>query len=404
MLSIFVESFRIALTSIFSNKSRSILTALGIIIGVLSVTLMGTLISGLDRGFDKSMAFLGKDIFSISRWEWFGDADWWEVRNRPRMRLEYVDVIKEKSSYAEAVAPVMQRGAVLSRGELSTAGTQIFGTNTDYMSTITANIAQGRFFTEGEDRSGSRVTIIGNDIAENLFVNQDPIGEYLKIDGIKFRVIGIMEKQGKFLGLFSVDNQAIIPVGTSVRLFSRRGFIRISVKVPPENIVDAKDELYGIMRQTRGLKPSQKDDFAINQTEAFERQYNQIKFAIGGTGIFITILSLVVGGIGIMNIMFVSVQERTKENGVRKAIGATKNMILTQFLMDAISSWLIGGLIVLLLASGLSFVINKFFPSTMPLWLAFTSILLSVLVGVLSGVVPSYRAARLDPIDALRYE
>ena len=404
MLSIFVESFRIALTSIFSNKSRSILTALGIIIGVLSVTLMGTLISGLDRGFDKSMAFLGKDIFSISRWEWFGDADWWEVRNRPRMRLEYVDVIKEKSSYAEAVAPVMQRGAVLSRGELSTAGTQIFGTNTDYMSTITANIAQGRFFTEGEDRSGSRVTIIGNDIAENLFVNQDPIGEYLKIDGIKFRVIGIMEKQGKFLGLFSVDNQAIIPVGTSVRLFSRRGFIRISVKVPPENIVDAKDELYGIMRQTRGLKPSQKDDFAINQTEAFERQYNQIKLAIGGTGIFITILSLVVGGIGIMNIMFVSVQERTKEIGVRKAIGATKNMILTQFLMEAISICLIGGLIGLLMASGLSFVINKFFPSTMPLWLAFTSILLSVLVGVLSGVVPSYRAARLDPIDALRYE
>ena len=404
MLSIFLESFRIAMTSIFSNKSRSILTALGIIIGVLSVTLMGTLISGLDKGFDKSMAFLGKDIFSISRWEWFGDADWWEVRNRPRMRLEYVDVIKEKSSYAEAVAPVMQRGAVLSRGELSTAGTQIFGTNTDYMSTITANIAQGRFFTEGEDRSGSRVTIIGNDIAENLFVNQDPIGEYLKIDGIKFRVIGIMEKQGKFLGLFSVDNQAIIPVGTSVRLFSRRGFIRISVKVPPENIVDAKDELYGIMRQTRGLKPSQKDDFAINQTEAFERQYNQSKFAIGGTGIFITILSLVVGGIGIMNIMFVSVQERTKEIGVRKAIGATKNMILTQFLMEAISICLIGGLIGLLMASGLSFVINKFFPSTMPLWLAFTSILLSVLVGVLSGVVPSYRAARLDPIDALRYE
>ena len=404
MLSIFLESFRIAMTSIFSNKSRSILTALGIIIGVLSVTLMGTLISGLDKGFDKSMAFLGKDIFSISRWEWFGDADWWEVRNRPRMRLEYVDVIKEKSSYAEAVAPVMQRGAVLSRGELSTAGTQIFGTNTDYMSTITANIAQGRFFTEGEDRSGSRVTIIGNDIAENLFVKQDPIGEYLKIDGIKFRVIGIMEKQGKFLGLFSVDNQAIIPVGTSVRLFSRRGFIRISVKVPPENIVDAKDELYGIMRQTRGLKPSQKDDFAINQTEAFERQYNQIKFAIGGTGIFITILSLVVGGIGIMNIMFVSVQERTKEIGVRKAIGATKNMILTQFLMEAISICLIGGLIGLLMASGLSFVINKFFPSTMPLWLAFTSILLSVLVGVLSGVVPSYRAARLDPIDALRYE
>ena len=404
MYSLFAESFRIALTSIFSNKSRSILTALGIIIGVLSVTLMGTLISGLDKGFDKSMAFLGKDVFSISRYEWFGDLEWWEVRNRPRMRLEYVDALKEKSTYAEAVAPVMQRGANLSKGNMSTIGTQIFGTNTDYMSTITANIAKGRFFTEGEDRSGSRVAIIGNDIAENLFVNQDPLGEYLKIDGIKFRVIGIMEKQGKFLGLFSVDNQAIIPVGTSTRLFSKRGFLRLSVKVPPEDIENAKSEIFGIMRQLRGLKPSEKDDFAINQTEAFERQYNQIKFAIGGTGIFITILSLVVGGIGIMNIMFVSVQERTKEIGIRKAIGATKNMILAQFLMEAITICVIGGLIGLMLAGGLSFIINKFFPSTMPLWLAMTSILLSVFVGVISGVVPSYRAARLDPIDALRYE
>lgn len=404
MFSLFAESFRIALTSIFSNKSRSILTALGIIIGVLSVTLMGTLISGLDKGFDKSMAFLGKDVFSISRYEWFGDLEWWEVRNRPRMRLEYVDAIKEKSTYAEAVAPVMQRGANLSKGNMSTVGTQIFGTNTDYMSTITANIAKGRFFTEGEDRSGSRVAVIGNDIAENLFVNQDPLGEYLKIDGIKFRVIGVMEKQGKFLGLFSVDNQAIIPVGTSTRLFSKRGFLRLSVKVPPEDIDNAKSEIFGIMRQLRGLKPSEKDDFAINQTEAFERQYRQIKFAIGGTGIFITILSLVVGGIGIMNIMFVSVQERTKEIGIRKAIGATKNMILAQFLMEAITICVIGGLIGLMMAGGLSFIINKFFPSTMPLWLAMTSILLSIIVGVISGVIPSYRAARLDPIDALRYE
>ena len=404
MFSIFNESFRIALTSILSNKSRSILTALGIIIGVLSVTLMGTLISGLDKGFDKSMAFLGKDIFSISRWEWFGDTEWWEVRNRPRMRLEYVDVIKEKSSYAEAVAPVMQRGAVLSRGEVSTAGTQIFGTNTDYMSTITANIAQGRFFTEGEDRSGSRVTVIGNDIAENLFVNQDPIGEYLKIDGIKFRVIGIMEKQGKFLGLFSVDNQAILPLGAYTRLFSKRGFMRISIKVDENKIEEAKDEIHAVMRSIRGLKPGEKDDFAINQTKAFETQYNSLKYAIGGTGIFITILSLVVGGIGIMNIMFVTVKERTREIGVRKAIGATPNMILSQFLMEAVTICIIGGFIGLTLAFGASYFINKIFPSTLPLWLAFGSIIMSVFVGVISGLIPSYQAARLDPIEALRYE
>ena len=158
------------------------------------------------------------------------------------------------------------------------------------------------------------------------------------------------------------------------------------------------------MRQIRGLKPTEKDDFAVNQTMAFENVYNQIKFAIGGVGIFITILSLVVGGIGIMNIMFVSVKERTKEIGVRKAIGATKKMILTQFLMEAIMICVIGGIIGLTLASLLSLIINQFCPSTMPIWLAITSISLSIFVGIVAGVVPSYRAAGLDPIDALRYE
>ena len=403
MIALFWENFRISLGSIFANKSRSILTALGIVIGVLSVTVMGTLISGLDRSFEKSMSWLGKDILYISRWEWFSDMEWWEVRNRPRMRLEYEDKIRQQSNYALAVSPVMQRSSTLSFGDKTTQ-TQIFGTNVDYMETVTEDIQLGRVFSNGEERSGARVTIIGNDIKDAFFEYENPIGKYIKIDGIKFRVIGILEKQGKFLGLFSVDNQAILPLGAYTRLFSKRGFMRISIKVNENLIEEAKDEIHAVMRSIRGLKPGEKDDFAINQTEAFEKQYNQIKLAIGGTGIFITILSLVVGGIGIMNIMFVSVQERTKEIGVRKAIGATKNMILAQFLMEAISICLIGGLIGLLMASGLSFVINKFFPSTMPLWLAFTSILLSVIVGVLSGVIPSYRAARLDPIDALRYE
>jgi putative ABC transport system permease protein len=213
-----------------------------------------------------------------------------------------------------------------------------------------------------------------------------------------------MEKQGKFLGLFSFDTQVIIPSGATQRLFSRRGFLRISVKIPDDKIEESKDEIYGIMRQIRGLKPTEKDDFAVNQTVAFENIYNSIKFAIGGVGVFITILSLVVGGIGIMNIMFVSVKERTKEIGVRKAIGATKNMILTQFLMEATMICVFGGLIGLSFAYILSLVINQFFPSAMPIWLALTSISLSIFVGITAGLIPSYKAAGLDPIEALRYE
>ena len=390
----FFESLRISISSIYMNKLRSSLTALGIIIGVLSVTVMGTLISGLDRSFENSMSWLGKDILYISRWEWFSDMEWWEVRNRPRMKLSYEDKIREMSDYALAVSPVMQRGASLSFGDKNTQ-TQIFGTNVDYMETVNEDIKVGRFFTENEERSGSRVTIIGSGIQDAFFEYQNPIGKYIKIDGIKFRVIGVLEKQGKFLGLFSVDNQAILPLGAYTRLFSKRGFMRLSVKVNEQKIDDAKSELQAVMRRIRGLKPGEKDDFAINQTKAFETQYNTLKYAIGGTGLFITILSLIVGGIGIMNIMFVSVKERTREIGVRKAIGATPNMILTQFLFEAITICVIGGLIGLTLAFGVSFFINKIFPSTLPLWLSISSIIMSIFVGVISGIVPSYQACLL---------
>ena len=376
---------------------------MGIIIGVLSVTLMGTLISGLDRSFESSMSMLGKDILYVSRYEWFSDMEWWEVRNRPRMLPEYVDKIKKRSLYALAVAPVMQRGASLSLGDKNTR-TEIFGTNEDYMETISSNISNGRFFTKNEDRSGARVTVIGDGIREAFFADQNPIGEYIKIDGVKFRIIGVLEKQGKFLGLFSVDKQAILPFGAYKRIFSRRGWMRLSVKVPHEKLDESLDEITSVMRHIRGLKPNEKNDFAINQTKAFEKQYIALKVAIGGTGLFITLLSLVVGGIGIMNIMFVSVKERTREIGIRKAIGATSGMIMGQFLMEAVTICLFAGIIGILLAYLFSYFINQFFPSTLPISLSIIAMLMSMIVGVISGFVPSYRAAKLDPIDSLRYE
>ena len=403
MILLFLENFFISLSAVFANKTRSILTALGIIIGVVSVTMMGTLISGLDKTFESSMSWLGKDILYVSRYEWFGDMEWWEVRNRPRIRPEYVDKVKERSKYALAVAPVMQRGASLSLGEKETR-TEIFGTNEDYMETITTNIVQGRFFSKNEDRSGARVTVIGDGIKEAFFGDNDPIGKYIKIDNIKFRVIGVLEKQGKFLGLFSVDKQAILPIGAYNRIFSKRGWMRLSIKIPENKIEEGLDEISSVMRHIRGLKPNEKNDFAINQTKAFEKNYNTLKLAIGGTGTFITLLSLVVGGIGVMNIMFVSVKERTREIGVRKAIGATRGMILGQFLMEAVSICLIAGLIGLSISYVLSVLLNKIFPSTLDLGLAMFSILMSITVGVISGVIPSYRAANLDPIDSLRYE
>ncbi len=403
MFLLFIENFMISLSAIFANKTRSILTALGIIIGVLSVTMMGTLISGLDKTFEGSMSWLGKDVLYISRWEWFGDMEWWEVRNRPRIRPEYVDKVKERSQYALAVAPVMQRGASLSYNDKETR-TQIFGTNEDYMETISTNIKKGRFFTKSEDKSGMRVTVIGDGIKKAFFGDREAIGKYIKIDNMKFRVIGVLEEQAKFLGLFSTDKQAILPFGAYKRIFSKRGFMRLSIKVPEDKIEEAVDEMSFVMRHIRGLKPNQDNDFAINQTKAFEKQYKTLKIAIGGTGTFITLLSLIVGGIGVMNIMFVSVKERTREIGVRKAIGATKGMIMSQFLMEAVTICLLAGFIGLLFAYLGSFFLNKIFPSNLDLSLAIFSILISMVVGVISGIIPSYRAAKLDPIDSLRYE
>ena len=400
---LFFENFIISISAIFENKVRSFLTALGIIIGVYSVTMMGTLIAGLDKTFEGSMSFLGKDVLYISRWEWFGDMEWWEVRNRPRIRHEYVEKVKDKSQYALAVAPVMQRGASLSYNENETR-TQIFGTNVDYMETISTNIAEGRFFTNSEDRLGKRVTIIGDGIKKAFFGDVSPIGRYIKIDNMKFKVIGVLEEQAKFLGLFSTDKQAVLPFGAYKRIFSKRGFMRLSIKVPQDKLDESVDEIRFIMRNIRGLKPNQKDDFAINQTKAFEKQYLALKIAIGGTGTFITLLSLIVGGIGVMNIMFVSVKERTKEIGVRKAIGATKTMIRSQFLMEAITICSLAGLVGLSLAYISSLLLNKIFPSTLDLGLAIFAILMSMIVGIISGLIPSIKASNLDPIDALRYE
>ena len=204
--------------------------------------------------------------------------------------------------------------------------------------------------------------------------------------------------------MFSLDNQLIIPLGTHQRLFTRRGWTGIDVKVEANQIEDATEELTAMMRQLRHVRPTSEDNFAINRQDPFKEQYSMIKFAIGGTGFFITVLSLVVGGIGIANIMFVTVKERTREIGTRKALGATPKMILGQFLMEAVTICLFGGLIGMSLAWAGSFIINQYFPSEMPFDLALSALVLSMFVGIISGLAPSYKAAKLDPIDALRYE
>jgi len=271
------ENFRISLSSIFANKSRSILSVLGIVIGVLSVTLMGTMISGLDATFEKSMASFRSNVLFISRMDWFGgDFDWWELRNRPRIKQEYGEKLRIRSQFVEAVAPTSDRGGSIIRKDKQ-IDTRYFGTTPEYLATNDATeIASGRFFTEGENRSGTRVVIIGAGIAEALFQDENPLDQHVKIGNHKFRVIGVTGEMGTFMGLFSLDNQAIIPLGTFQRLFARRGWMSIRVKLNTSNIDEAKEEIRGHMRVIRGLKPTEEDNFAMPHSSTFESQYQVI--------------------------------------------------------------------------------------------------------------------------------
>lgn len=346
----FTESFRIAFAQIRANKMRSVLTALGVIIGIVAVTLMGTAISGIDRGFQNSLAMLGDDVLYVQKWPWRGVEDWWNYQNRPIIRPELAErlnrVIEDTpDSLLEVAAPVAGRGAAVKAGENQVNGVMVFGTSANYARMMSADFKEGRLFNDTEAAGGRQVCILGYDVAEALFPGRSPLDQTVLIKGQPFTVIGVIAKQGSFLGLFSFDSQAILPLNAYRKYFGvNANSAQIRVKVRDKNrLDDATEELIGAMRRVRGQLPGERDNFSVNQQQAFREQLDPIKKGIALAGLFITGLSLFVGAIGIMNITFVSVKERTKEIGTRKALGARRRTILLQFLIEAVSICLIGG-------------------------------------------------------------
>ena len=408
------EAFRIAFAQIRANKMRSVLTALGVIIGIVAVTLMGTAIRGIDIGFQKSLAMLGDDVLYVQKWPWHGVEDWWNYENRPRLEPLHAERLNRiievtPNSLLQVAVPVVGRGEAVKSGQQQVSNVFVFGTTADYAQLMSAEFESGRLFNEAEAMSGRQVCVLGFDVAEHLFPGRSAIDEKVLIRGQPFIVIGVLAKQGSFLGMFSFDTQAILPLNAYRKYFgvTWRG-ADVRVKVADKNRLDeAQEELIGAMRRVRGQLPGERDNFSVNQQQAFKAQLDPLKSGIAVAGLGITGLALFVGAIGIMNITFVSVKERTKEIGTRKALGARRRTILLQFLIEAVSICLIGGLVGLALTYGVCLLVQRGMPNLpveFSMNLVFVSMAASVFTGIASGFAPAWGASRLDPVVALRYE
>jgi putative ABC transport system permease protein len=404
------EGLSIAWDAIRANKLRSILTTLGIIIGIVTVTSMATAIDALNRAFHESISILGADVLFVSRQSWVNHTyeDWVNGNKRNKITREQVRQVEKQMLMAKAVAPEVALTQSVWYQNRRASSVQIIGTTEQFTITSGFNVAVGRFLTAAEADGGRPVCVIGNDVATNLFRKESPLGKKIKIGARRLEVIGVLEKRGSFLGMGSFDNEVIIPVQQLLIGYWRNPDFTIQVKVNRmDQLEDAREELRGVMRKIRHVSPLDPDDFAINQQDQFIKIFDSATGTIAAVGLLITGMSLFVGGIGIMNIMFVSVAERTREIGVRKAIGANRRTILLQFLIEAAAICLMGGLAGLAVTYLLTLLVGlvfPYFPVTMSLPVMGLAVLTSVLTGLTSGFLPAWRAARMNPVDALRNE
>ncbi|MDQ3622617.1 MAG: ABC transporter permease [Verrucomicrobiota bacterium] len=409
LLSEIGEGTRIAWEAIRGNLLRSVLTTLGIVIGIATVTLMAAAMEALNVAFREATSFIGTDVLYVDRRAWFADSSvkWEAVAKRGKITLAQARAVEKAMSMARGVAPSVMHSIESAGYKNRRSGmVTLIGTNEQFIITAGVTLAAGRFMTKTEANANRDFCVVGAEVAEKLFLNELPLGRKIRLGDESLEVIGVLEKRGSVLGQMSLDNQVIIPIGKMIRGFRWDPSCTIQVKVgDPGRMEAARDELRGLMRRIRKVRPGQDDDFAINQQEQLLEQFKKVSAVIGTSGFFITGLSLFVGGIGIMNIMFVSVAERTREIGIRKAIGAKRRTILLQFLIEAASICLLGGVIALAIARGLVEVARHFLPGvSLSPSVVLLALTVALATGIVSGFLPAWRAARMSPVDALRNE
>ena len=408
LYSFYADAAKIALQSIFAHKLRAFLTLIGIIIGVASVVVVGASINGLNTYVvDKVSKVLGVNHFMMARMAFSSRVpdEEYERQNRRNKRLtwdDYLWVQRYCASCAEVGAQVQNTVDLKQNGQEFPVAL-LFGSSANMADIEDKTIADGRFFTTDEVERSALVCVLGADIKEKFFPGTSAVGKTLKIAGMPMQVVGVEDKRGSFFG-DSFDRQLYIPVTTHLQVFGRRQDLQIHGKGRSrETFQQAIEDARLAMRNKHKLKGNEEDDFGLVDVEALNNQIDQFTGSIAAVVIPITFITLVVGGIVVMNIMLVSVTERTFEVGLRKAIGATKKQILMQFLIESALLCAIGGVFGLLLAYGVCWLITVLaeIPMTITVTYVFLSVFFSSVIGLIAGIYPAFKAARLDPIIAL---
>ncbi len=405
--SFYSDALKIALQSISAHKLRAFLTLIGIIIGVASVVTVGASISGLNTYvIDKVAKILGANHFMIARIAFSGQLpdEEFERMNRRNKRINWDDYewVRDHCSSCADVGAQAQGQTDLTQDGAEFPGALVFGVTANMMDIEDKTISEGRFISSDEVQRSALVVVLGGDIKDKFFPYTDPIGKTLKLHGLPLRVVGVEEKRGSFFG-DSVDRHVYIPVTTHLQIFGRNG-LQIHGKAHNREVFQATIEDARVsMRNKHRLKGNEEDDFGLVNVEELNKQIDQFTGSIAAVVIPITLITLVVGGIVVMNIMLVSVTERTFEVGLRKAVGATRKQILLQFLIESGVLCAVGGVLGLLLAWGVTELITKFASITMTITIGYIllALIVSTVIGMVAGVYPAFKAARLDPILAL---
>ncbi len=404
------QSFRIASDAILANKGRGALTMLGIVIGIVAVITTMTAANGLQNTFRQSFSSVGSDVLYVSRMPWVVMNDFFQFRNRPPLELRQARELEEKLRGRGIVNPTMDTRRDIKYRAETMDGVTIIGTTEKQLLVSSATPESGRFLMPFDVTYKKGVCVIGTAVRDGLFDSVDPIHQKIRIGRSEFRVIGVMEEQGgTMFGGPNFDRQIFIPITSYVKAFGGhrgRQDVNVAVKAPSqEALADLEFEVIGEMRKVRRLRPSEPDDFSINKLDTLVGAFNNVMGVVLLVGLLITGISLFVGGVGVMNIMFVSVTERTREIGVRKAVGAKRRNILLQFLFESSAICLLGGGVGIALASVVTIVIDRtLMPASVSPLILLIAVLISLAVGIVAGLIPAWRGAKLDPIEALRYE